>query len=535
MQQAKIDRISHALDRVSVLAGTIGVQARHLRLRGFDRLGKHIELESESITQLVNELRGELPPPKDSGASLDPEPEEIPVDPDLGGEGSHPSDPELPISPVEPGPQDPPPIESGTRIGKGTIEWEFRDSELVGRFADGSPYVVGPATVVEITPRFDGQRHGSEIPAPRSNRTALDMRTLMVDHPSWGVPDIRLVQKPPIELDPVENRVLLSARSYAKAASKNDGKEGVQLLEAQILTCLEANPIGPCFRPPYIGNDRRTILLDEVNWNRLQSRPRHPAAPRPADVFADGFNYGPWLLHHANEVGAILHPTRNMPAPYARDFVSIMGTAYLVLHMDFPLEEKKPLAQALIQIGIDAAGIVSRNRSFWYSSPHHIGMKWAIIFAGIMLEDSVIVNTARHWRGVEDQMTYVVETIRQSEGIGPDMLGKFEWGIAHGGPKPRLDQDDGRWLASEPLKPGQTPQDNSVQYRHVVGSAWWAQALCAEIMGARPTWNYEHFFRYMHRFAEENQKRGLVSGDDGWMNAKVRWHYDLWKLWRENA
>ena len=58
------------------------------------------------------------------------------------------------------------------------VTWRFRGKVPVGRFVTGDYYVVGPVTVVEIAPGWDGQKNGSvlNLPVDNAHQSGFDTR-----------------------------------------------------------------------------------------------------------------------------------------------------------------------------------------------------------------------------------------------------------------------------------------------------------------------------------------------------------------------
>ena len=67
-----------------------------------------------------------------------------------------------------------------------------------------------------------------------------------------------------------------------------------------------------------------------------------------------------WLDHLPGWTGSYLHPSDNMP-DYGRDLADLVGQAALTLQLDLPDEQKRPLAIAMVQLGLDVAGVVQNG------------------------------------------------------------------------------------------------------------------------------------------------------------------------------
>ena len=52
---------------------------------------------------------------------------------------------------------------ANTSVSHNGITWTFDGDYQVGRFVLGDPWVVGPVTIVSVTPAWDGERNGSMV------------------------------------------------------------------------------------------------------------------------------------------------------------------------------------------------------------------------------------------------------------------------------------------------------------------------------------------------------------------------------------
>jgi hypothetical protein len=373
------------------------------------------------------------------------------------------------------------------------VTWTFDHPVRVGRFVNGDWWVVGPVHLVAIAPASgvdDGRtRHGSMIdPDPRSAVQGYDSAMFGADgsgrfdaatNVALGVRRER-----PLRLEP--GMSLVSAISHAQPGQLP------QLETCAILTCVGQPPAADAFRPPYCGKDKR------VRWSRSQIDPSRLArlavpagGPMPADL-AQRFER-PWLDHIGGWSGRYLHPRLNMP-DYGRDMADLVGLAALVLQLDYDTTQKAPLAVAMVQLGIDLAGIVENGGRFAADGGSGSGRKFPILFAGALLHDEAMLRLVRerHDAFAEDVQTFYVE--QTSPGVwnrgygdyGPEDEGLPEWGNRHAD-DPSVDRKS--WT-SDPYR------------RCCTANVWHGYLLATRIMGLREQWAHQPLFDYIDRYMQ---------------------------------
>jgi hypothetical protein len=231
----------------------------------------------------------------------------------------------------------------------------------------------------------------------------------------------------------------------------------------------------------------------------------------------------PWIDHVALWFGRYLHPEENMP-DYGREIADKIGTATLMLNLDFTDAEKHDLLVGVAQLGIDLHGIIENGgENNWVPAAGHTsGRKWTILFAGLVLGDpdmSAIGFDPIAQFGDDGQTFYVTET---SPGVYNRGFGNYtaahaglaEWGTAHS----RTPSDDNSTWFGDPYRLCCT------------ANAWWGQILSAYIMGAKTLWNHDALFDYQERFEAENLRRGITD----WRLSWSRFPYDMWNAYRDD-
>lgn len=373
------------------------------------------------------------------------------------------------------------------------ITWTFDRPMPCGRFANGDWWVVGPASIVEITPQClqDGARvrHGAMInPDPKDPRQGYDS-ALLADG-AIGAYDPQLNVALGISRQKPLN--LPQGSSLVSAISRPLAGELPQLETCAILTCLGTQPPPHAFRPPYCGTDKSCRwTTDQLDLSRLASLALVDNPPDLADLAARFAR--PWLDHIGGAAGRYLHPRANMP-DYGRDIADLVGIAALSLQLQAETKAKQPLIEAMVQVGIDLYGVAHYGGRFVADGGSGSGRKFPVLFAGAVLVDADLLGTARDPSRAfaEDVQTFHVTETSPGlwnggyGGYGPEDAGLPEWGQRHGD-DPRYDNKS--WTG-DPYR------------RCCTANAWHGYVLAARIMGLRPSWQHDALFDYIDRYMQ---------------------------------
>jgi hypothetical protein len=203
----------------------------------------------------------------------------------------------------------------------------------------------------------------------------------------------------------------------------------------------------------------------------------------------------------------------------------------LLANMNYTMQQKAPIVQRLIQIGIDVYGAAitaapaSSTGLVWSSNGgHNHGRKMPMLFAGLLLHDQSMIQLAGHANHTlfqEDSQFFYISARdvsiahgaccnRPVEDYRTADLGLPEWGLDHLGHP----QNDNRlWRAS---------------YRDIVGSSLLPHVLAAKLMGATEYWNHSALFDYFDQrfYPAERARAGAVNG----IEVYVR---DLWDAYHD--
>jgi hypothetical protein len=259
-----------------------------------------------------------------------------------------------------------------------------------------------------------------------------------------------------------------------------------------ILTCVAEPPPPISFRPPYAGKVAPRYTFGQLKFDLLQNLEQADGMPSAADLLS--YMVRPWLDHVPGWIGRSIHPRDHMP-DYGRDLCTRMGIVALAVHCDIPSETKKALAVDLVQWGIDLRGLVdtgSGGNGHWTANGGHAqGRKWPILFAGLMLGDTAMMDLSAASFG-EDEQTYI------------DANGQPEWMI-------RLGREDPSWGAA---------------YRQCcTANSWHGMLLAAMLMGAKKRWNHPALFAYQDRYVATEK-------GDAWVQAWHPWPLAMWHKYR---
>jgi hypothetical protein len=393
--------------------------------------------------------------------------------------------------------------ERASEITQYGITWKFDHDYPVGQFVNGDWWVIGPVTVVSVTP--------SPSPAPPGEVNNLGVNswgdTGLQDNTSRRNGSMVVMSLGPTQgydsrgttYDPAAsivfphrlpaNRSLISSVSevtipnpamHADLMWDSEKQSNSVLKTAAVLTSLESVPPADAFRPTYVGANKQIFRASNLAWDRLLNLPmdaRRDAVPPFAQY--ERYLERPWLDHlNGTWEGAWLLPVENQPA-YGREVARIVGTASLLLNTDAAQDQKRRLLYELVQYGIDLHGMVQLGAVYNEGGGLTSGRKWPLVFAGLMLDDPsfapLIQTSAFH----EDTETY----------YGHGWYGQTAlWQIVehHGTRQPYQEKPPAEWdewdLVSE-------------DYRTCCSArAWAGEALAAELMGAKAEWNHNAFF-----------------------------------------
>jgi hypothetical protein len=396
------------------------------------------------------------------------------------------------------------------QIVKDGITWKFKEKVPVGEFVNGDLYVVGRATIVEITPQPGNGRNNSVLSLrPDPFRSGFD------DRVSDNRYDRRLAARLPIDMVPGDaliSSISVNAIGEIPAPLRPQDKSISPVRTVSILTCLDKPVPRDAFRPSYCDRQQKIYLARNLRRDLLPHLPQvkggldHKPGPLSIQEWAERFRR-PWIDTCFFNFDV---PIEYMPH-YGREVGRAVGIASLLLMLDFPASEKENLLVNFVQYGIDLWGIVRAGHRGWPGhGGHGSGRKWPIIFAGIMLDDTDMQSPKKKYPAVE--FGEDTQTMYGNGWTGANAL--YAGHVGKGG---RLGKVG--WGAYEHQHPDKWASDIGEGYRRCCTSiAWVGQALAARIMKAEKLWAHDAFFDYVDRWMTEDDEKAIeeIKEAKGW-------------------
>ncbi|NRA37801.1 MAG: hypothetical protein HRU15_06655, partial [Planctomycetes bacterium] len=413
---------------------------------------------------------------------------------------------------------------SSNSLSQYGITWTFDQAYESGQYCNGDHWVVGPIVITEIsnswhTHGIEPSLHndGSMLKPGTGDKQGYDFRLNSFNEKlNSGVINGKKVSADnPLNID--VHSSLISSVSWL-CNSKTDKEPGCPkinggtkqprpvLRDAAILTIVSEAPAENSFRPAYCGKDKSARFnADKLQKDLLPKLKAVKNTPTLSDL--ERQVQRPWIEHVHQYLGAMVHPSNNLPN-YGRQISIDIGTIGLTLLLDHE-ENIDTLLIGYVQIGIDLAGIADNGGSWPSNGGHHMGRKWPILFAGLMLDDQHMKNVGT-WKTdfQEDLNTFYVSQaeidMSNSSAWKPDKratpmkyttehIAMPEWGIRH---VKDPWADNCSWDAT---------------YRGINNNAYSGFVLAAHLMGQKKTWNHNALFDYCDRAVSFGSGSGLKS------------------------
>lgn len=424
-------------------------------------------------------------------------------------------------APVAPGVADLPRKESLSQYG---ITWTFSEPVPVGRFVTGDYYVVGPATVVRVSPApifgdevkdasdaekkyYSGAvaRNGSVLNLAATANPPFDSRTEGHRY------DPKTFARFPLAMKPGD--VLISTVSVPKPGAQqrmmgpSDHRNVSKVQTGAVLTCLATPVAADAFRPSYCDPERKLYFARDLKRNLL---PRlAPPKTAPKMEYMTRVFERPWI---DNVFFGFCAPVDNMPQ-YGREVARAAGMGTLTLCCDFDAATKERLLVGIVQAGIDYWGSIRAGHPGYQAhGGHGSGRKWIIVFSGIMLGDADMQNPYAKFPNVkfgEDMQTVYGDGWTGAKALyaghtGADGSKRVKgWGLYE---NTRPEEWDDAYRIGE-------------AYRHCCTSvSWVGEALAIRLLKAENIWNYGAFLDYCDRwmYEDETEFAATVKKVKGW-------------------
>lgn len=423
------------------------------------------------------------------------------------------------------------------------ITWEFDKPIQTGQFVNGDWWVIGPVTIVKITPapgtvtvdtskinknhwsdtslKTDARmRNGSAIVLKAGKTQSYDSR--------GGAFDINGCARLPLNLEPnlslissVSNTTLPVGNFCKNILWESEYKCQTVLKAAAILTCLDVVPPKDAFRPPYVGTNKHLFFAREIKWKLLPKLEAVGEVPSWEEY--ERYFQRPWIDHLLSWSQQELVPNENQPN-YGREYARLVSTASLMLCLDVPFQQKEKLTIELIQRGIDLYGLAMNGGSWNEGGGHSSGRKWPILFASIMLDNPKLAKLPEGVFFQEDTQTYYGKGW-----FGQNVL--WQMITHHGKREPYEEKPPEQWEQWD---------KTSESYRICCNAvAWTGTALAARYLNAIKLWKHDAYFDYVDRWMREDdpykKARGNHPRPAGETKTFDPFVTSMWKAYRNNA
>jgi hypothetical protein len=426
---------------------------------------------------------------------------------------------------------------TSTQISQFGITLAFDKSHACGQYANGDFWVMGPVTIVDITPKDatptdDVDMHGAMLgpDAPSSFPAhGFDSRVASLPYKR----ELNIARQLPYAVP--ANSSVLASTSHEPSDPKRDRS---QVEDQMILTVVSSPVPGGSFRPTYFGRDKGVRWnMDQIDYSKLKNLAVVAGAPTIAgaeEMFERSvINLGMKDLYQ----GEYLMAAKNLPyygKNYGREMA--LGAAYagLALNLNATPAQKEKLAVRFVQNGLDIYGGVALGNYYDPNGGHTNGYKLPMLLAGVLLNDQGIlgkfkgadrvsfsedgshfyvtqsmINTPRYERNPNKNLavgatgcetynnnaTYDSCT-RTIDAYTSAMLGMPEWGGS--GPDTRAGSNWGRI------------------YRNVTGPSLLGSVLVVNLMGIESAWNHAASLDYFNQrawpaFSTSGEVDGFIS------------------------
>jgi hypothetical protein len=406
-------------------------------------------------------------------------------------------------------------------LTKDGITWTFSAPVPVGQFVNGDYFVVGPVTIISVTPEPTTSApylNGSVKNLPTKNgKSGFDSRLNDGSDESWWF-DATLRSYPPIQLSPGD--ALVSTRSLAKIHSVPEimrfgDMNSSPVASASVLTVLASPPPADAFRPSYCDRTQTIYRAGNLQRDLLPSlpAPHRGSTPKPS-TYAELFRR-PWI---DTDFFLFDAPANYMPS-YGQHLAFAVSYAGLILTLDYPTAEKVNLTNYLVQYGIDLYGCVQAGYGWAAFGGHHSGRKFPIILAGILLNNSGMKNVSTTYpdKFGEDMQTLYIKQLPpagtyQQAWQGATVIYGGHYGVHPDG----TPVNPGLYGPHEQLPPAKWPvlrppgeQLGEVYRRCCTSSSWVGEALATHLLHAETVWNHPAFFDYVYRWMTEDDGKAI--------------------------
>lgn len=403
-------------------------------------------------------------------------------------------------------------------INQWGITFHFSQAEEIGQYANGDFWAKGPVTIIRITPDFDGENNGWEVNPVYSGKHGFQANCYGGDNFDPGL-------VPPLPYTAQPGQSIVKTTSYKESIV--GGAFRPCLNSAVVLTVVASTPVNngsTLFRPTYVGTNKKSYSVTDLQTHLLPSLQTVENAPSLAEVFQ--YYQRVQLDHKGGGTGRALRPRQNMPN-YGADMARNEAETVLRLMLDDPLEDKKAVLIAFVQAGIDIHGMVLSGQYWPRGGGEQPGHTLPYVFAAVMLNDVHMKETIRETaRAKKMYNDYANQTGQNGRVLWGD---KKSWGerqywarfVLHSGSKTLADPYayiDGGYY------PG-----GGYQYC-CTSMPWKGLSLSFHLMPPmKQVWNNQQIFSYADRwvnFGAWTQPDPCAPHDGNWANYGITYGPD---------
>jgi hypothetical protein len=403
--------------------------------------------------------------------------------------------------------------------------WTFSADKQVGTFANGDPWVVGPVSIIAISPGpvtvttayGDRNKNGSMLnPVVEAVQGYDTMLQGVYWQADWNYNIAKDASRPggsalssgnPLTIN---SGSLISATSYDDLPAGSGGGCRVQYME--ILTVLSSAPASGSFRPAYCGTDKTIPATSAQLRNSLLPTYAVPTSPPDLATIVSGFTR-PWVDHLPGWLGKEQSlPTGNMPN-YGREVSQAVAQAAEMLLLNCDANLKLTLVKAIVQLGIDNYGctVATGGLENWKADGGHMpGRGFPILFAGMMLNNSAMLGVMSKsgvyaYNGGDYPPTHPSDYLHFGEQDQCFYVTQHEVDYTHSGswaPDSRVvsypynvsDIGNPSWGISHVVHPEWDNNYINANYRSVNQPSWVGWIVASLVLRLKPFWNNNALF-----------------------------------------
>lgn len=405
------------------------------------------------------------------------------------------------------------------------ITWTFSQAHTAGQYANGDWWVLGPVSIVSITPESvtaDGwTKNGTQVNPTSGKSQGFDSSPQEFSSSTGGAWAPSLNKHPSFTEAPLN----LDAGSVVSSISRSRAAGRPQLDTLAILTVVASEPEENSFRPgpSADGNDDRVSFwsADDLDYSFLQSL--IPVSGAPSMLSTAAKFQRPWAEFVTDNQARYLHALKNQPE-YGRDIANTIGDGLMLLHMDYSMEEKQTLYIRMVQLGIDIYSAAQAGAVWLDLGGINPGRKAPLVLAALALDDSGMAEYA------DAEQHFIFQDDRQTWYVTQDDVGRSLY-TADSRPREEYIQTDvglPEWGEQHTKQPVRDGRNWNAYYRDICNGALITHALAMQLTaGAVELWNWPAFFDYHDRAFEIDQSNA------GGTNKMAVWEREAWNAYRD--